>query len=103
MIADKLAALREAALTPPGEDDDYAEVVLQHGRGSSGFSENGAEAVAALINDAAPALEALVRAAEEIKALDEIPSPITEDRAGLYRRAWSAHLAAIAELDKVLS
>ena len=29
MIADKLAALREAALTPPGEDDDYAEVVLQ--------------------------------------------------------------------------
>ena len=102
MIADKLAALREAALTPPGEDDEYAEVALEHERGSGGFSGNGAKAVAALINDAAPALEALVRAAEEL----EEPCPADNWNFEWEKRvqAASARLrVALAKLDKVLS
>ena len=100
--SERLAALDASIHAVPAEDDEYAELVLEIESGSRPFSVAGAEAAKSLMA-ALPALVALVAAAENIKALDEIPSPITEDRAGLYRRAWSAHLAALAELDKVLS
>jgi hypothetical protein len=57
--SEKLAALQQAVLTPPGEDDDYAEIVLEHERGSSGFNAAGAEAAKTVLN-ALLALVALV-------------------------------------------
>ena len=82
--SEKLAALQQAVLTPPGEDDDYAEIVLEHERGSSGFNVAGAEAAKTVLN-ALPALVALVAAAETVDP------------------EWNGDLAAALEaLEKVL-
>ena len=113
MTSERLAAI-DASMTagpwqvtpcPPTHYPGLADVQtvppVEHGYPACA-KESDAEGIAELRN-ALPALVALVAAAENIKALDEIPSPITEDRAGLYRRAWSAHLAALAALDEALA
>ena len=103
--SEKLAALQQAVLTPPGEDDDYAEIVLEHERGSSGFNAAGAEAAKTVLN-ALPELVALMAAVE---AVQENAFVMVEHRmgdgvpvAGVPMTEMDTLLAALASLEAVL-
>jgi hypothetical protein len=103
--SERLAALQQAALTPPGEDDDYAEIVLEHERGSSGFNAAGAEAAKTVLN-ALPELVALMAAVE---AVQENAFVMVEYRmgdgvpvAGVPMTEMDTLLAALASLEAVL-
>ena len=104
--SEKLAALQQAALTPPGEDDDYAEIVLEHERGSSGFNAAGAEAAKTVLN-ALPALVALVAAAELPTAFEDEDMRVKVGRkwvpvVGIPKPEYDTLRAALASLEAAL-
>ena len=104
--ADKLAALREAATTGPWRADSHGwvtspafsdgeEPIIILGEGD----DPDVDLVCLLVN-AAPALEALVRAAEAAVGAAEYTAPVWQS-AGLPDPAAPLR-AALAELDKLI-